>query len=124
MCKSKLIINNLFFLFFSLIFVSSVLAQPVLQLPANNSDCIRKDTVTFQWAKMTGANSYMVTVSLNSDLSSPIINHLSTNIDTNKASYALPSNGVKYYWKCLFLKLFLCFSYQNVMISVTVYRQF
>ena len=89
--------NSLLILVF--IFLVSALtaeAQPTLLLPVNNTNCISKDSISFSWNLFPGAVDYILTVSANSDLSSPVIKRASNNTTTLKIS--LPEGAKLYYW--------------------------
>jgi len=96
MKTSKLYSN---FIYISIIlFLSShfVQSQP-LTYPPDNSDCIRKDNINFQWTNNHNFVSYLVTVSAFADLSSPVISQpvLSKTNDT----LSVTGNGAIYYWQ-------------------------
>ena len=69
---------------------------PTLIYPAQNSYAIPLSG-TFTWNAVSGANSYKIIVSINSNFSSPIIND-SNIIGTSYAFNGL-ANNQKYYWK-------------------------
>ena len=75
----------------------SVYSQPNLLLPGNNLDCVRKDTIAFGWTLDPAANDYQITISENSDMSSPVFQALTGN--TIQISHGVPKSGQLYYWR-------------------------
>ena len=75
----------------------TVYAQPNLLMPTNNLDCLRKDTVSFGWTIDPAADDYQISVSINADMSSPVVQKLSGG--TIQTTLAVPQSGQLYYWR-------------------------
>lgn len=90
---SFLIINIFVLIAASLV----VMSQPTLLVPLNTQDCVRKDTVVFDWTDVAGAIDYQITISPNADLSAPVVQTNTNQVSTFTAS--LPASGQQYYWR-------------------------
>ena len=76
---------------------NQMLSQAPTQLaPINNADCLSNTGIIFNWTNVNGINTYLLEISLNSDLSSPIITSPAL---TNSDTIDVPALGTKYYWK-------------------------
>ena len=91
---------QIFLLSIAVFVLATLLAnsQSVLVYPANNDDCIPRDTVAFRWSvDKTAGFYYRVTVSEFADLSLPIYDNYGTKDTT--AKFYLSKNGITYHWQ-------------------------